>query len=287
MEKKLGIYVHIPFCAHKCAYCDFFSVCDDSLHTIYFKKLFNQIFLYSKYYKNRVIDSIFIGGGTPTLPDSKYIVHLISFIRKFYNISKDCEITIEANPATFDRDKLNMIKEAGVNRLSIGLQSANDTELAKLSRIHSLNDFEKSYYLARECGFDNINIDLMYALPDQTEEDLAYTLRKVLRYSPEHISFYGLKIEKGTPFFDNAYKLNIPNEDTQVQMYKNTCKLLEQNGYIHYEISNFALKGRECRHNLKYWNCDEYLGFGSAAHSFVGKKRYSFKKKYIRFLSDR
>lgn len=284
--EKLGIYIHIPFCVRKCAYCDFYSIGDTSRCDAYTDALITQIKSWKSAGKNHVVDSIYIGGGTPSLLSGDQIYRILSAVRATFKVDEEAEITMEANPGTLDTEKLAAYKEAGVDRLSIGLQSADNGELARLSRIHTKEDFESSFLLARLEGFRNINVDLMYALPGQREETLMGTLDYVLSLEPDHISFYGLKIEPNTPFgCDPAIAAAVPDEDKQYEMYLAAAKKMEEHGFLQYEISNFAKLGAECRHNLKYWKCEEYLGFGPAAHSFFDGRMFSYAKDVDRFLA--
>jgi oxygen-independent coproporphyrinogen-3 oxidase len=239
---------------------------------------------YSESIENYTIDSVFIGGGTPTIIPKNLMLDLLDGIYDNFNITKDAEITLEANPATIDTGMLKKYRSEGVNRLSIGMQSSCDNELKALSRIHTFEDFEESFRAARKANFDNINIDLMYGIPEQTVASFKMTLESVCELKPEHISLYGLKIEDNTPFADKADTLILPNEDDEYAMYELAIKTLAQNGYAQYEISNFAIPGYECRHNLKYWNCMEYLGLGPAAHSYLNNCRFSFRRDIEHYM---
>ena len=287
-KKKLGLYVHIPFCHSKCAYCDFYSQSNagDDLMQRYVDSLRLQIEDYSTAAKGYIVDSVFIGGGTPTVLPIKTMCELIESITRNFNLSKDVEFTMEANPATVSLAALTKYRKLGVNRLSLGLQSANADELTALSRIHSASDFEASFNAARKAGFDNINVDIMYGIPLQTAESFSNTLNYVTGFKPEHISVYGLKIEDGTPFARMRDTLVLPDEDTEADMYLDCIRYLNVTGFRHYEISNFARPGYECRHNLKYWNCDEYLGFGCAAHSYFSNMRFSTKRDLMLFIDS-
>ena len=217
---KLGIYIHIPFCVKKCSYCDFYSMCDLSLREAYVDSLIAQIKSFRAEAKNRIVDTIYIGGGTPSILSGEQILHILKTVRKVFKVSEDAEITLEANPGTLNPEKLVAYHEAGVNRLSIGLQSANEKELSTLGRIHTKEEFERSFLLARLEGFQNINVDIMYALPEQTEKTLSETLDYVIGFDPDHISFYGLTIEPETPFGRNKeIEPLLPEEDVQVEMY--------------------------------------------------------------------
>lgn len=284
--KALGIYIHVPFCMQKCAYCDFYSLSGRDTRG-YSGAIIKQIKSFRKYMRDRVIDTVYIGGGTPSMLSAGNISDILSALREYANVSNDAEITIEANPGTLDGAKLSTYRAAGINRISMGLQSADDEELFMLSRIHTRAEFENSFLLARMEGFDNINVDIMYGLPYQTEKKLSGTIDYVTQMSPEHISFYGLKIEENTPFGRRPnIEQVLPNEDTQVNMYLDSCAALEKNGYKQYEISNFARSGHECRHNIKYWRSREYLGFGPAAYSLFMHRIFSYKKDIDLFMSD-
>ena len=255
----------------------------------YIKALEKQIILESPLYKDYEIDTVFIGGGTPSLIESNDFISLACTLKKHLNLTQGLEFTIEANPGTITKEKLLAYKQAGVNRLSIGLQSTNDRELKELGRIHTLSEFKDGYKLARDCGFDNISIDIMYSLPSQTIDIFEKTLSEVIGFLPEHISSYSLKIEKGTPFGKIKDSLNIPSEDDEYDMYMAMCQTLEKHGYNQYEISNFSKAGYESRHNLKYWLSEEYIGFGPSAHSYFNGKRYYYEKcldSYIKKINS-
>ncbi len=274
-----GLYIHIPFCVSKCAYCDFYSLAcgkngQNELKSAYTASLCRQSKLWGKIYGRPSIQSIYIGGGTPTILPTKQLTDIIANIKSSFDISPNAEFTVEANPATFDSDKLKALKNAGVNRLSIGMQSANDNELKLLSRIHSENDTERSFAVARECGFDNISLDIMYGIPDQTTDSFKRTLYKAVSLSPEHISVYGLQLEPGTRLFNNQSLYAFPEEDCEAEMNGLAQIILESSGYRRYEISNYSLPGRECAHNLLYWNGMEYLGLGTGACSYRDRRRF-------------
>lgn len=271
--RRLGLYIHIPFCVKKCNYCDFYSLScpkNDNLSD-YVSIICTHIEREAELYKDCIIDSIFIGGGTPSLIESKDFERLSRAICSNFTLAQGLEFSIEANPGTLTKEKLNIYKKCGVNRLSLGLQSASDRELSCLGRIHTLDEFKESFSLARGAGFDNINIDIMYSLPNQRIEDFISTLNYVTALEPEHISSYCLKIEDGTPF--SKMELSLPSEDTQYDMYLTMCERLKGTGYEQYEISNFSKKGFRCVHNLKYWLQMEYIGFGPSAHSFFDGAR--------------
>lgn len=226
-------------------------------------------------YRECVIDSIFLGGGTPSLVEGDDIIRLFGTIRECFSVSDDAEITVEMNPESITRERLLAYRKCGVTRISIGMQSSLDTELKRLGRVHSRNDFERGLALVRELGFDNVSIDIMYALPDQTVASLCDTVDFALSFSPEHISCYALKVEDGTPF--SKMELSLPDESTQYDMYMMLCERLGNAGYEHYEISNFAKNNHRCAHNLKYWRSQEYISYGPASHSFFDGIRYYYE----------
>lgn len=268
-----SLYIHIPFCKNKCLYCDFPSYHGKKqLMNEYIEELCREI----KFRAKKEIGTIFIGGGTPTYLDVSDIEKLGDTIKNL-NLSKELEFTVEGNPGTFTKEKLIAFKNMGVNRLSIGLQAYQNYLLGNIGRIHTVEDFISSYHLAREIGFNNINVDLMFGLPGQSMEMWLETLNKIINLNPEHISAYSLIIEEGTPFYEMYLKeeLSLPGEELEREMYEAAKKILKENSYYQYEISNFSKKGKECMHNLVYWNLEEYIGCGSAAHSFIDDKRIS------------
>ncbi len=282
--KKLGLYIHIPFCEHKCDYCDFYSITDFVDYVRFTDSILLQMEDYSKLTAEYEIDSIYIGGGTPTVLPVKRMLEIIDGIYRNFNVVPEAEFTIEANPATVNRKMLKKYHKAGINRISFGLQSAVDTELETLTRIHDFDDFRASVQMAKEAGFDNISVDLMFGIPGQTKESLGYSLEQVCDLNPKHISLYGLKFEDGTPFAARKNTFELPDEDTEYEMYKFAADYLAFRGYWQYEISNFATDGYKCRHNIKYWNCDEYLGIGPAAHSYFDNKRFAYKRNVDMFM---
>ncbi len=284
MEKKLGLYIHIPFCEHKCDYCDFYSVTNFDDYVRFTDTILLQMEDYAEKTGDYTVDTIYIGGGTPTVLPVKRMLEIIDGIYRNFNVSENVEFTMEANPATVNKKMLKKYFKAGVNRLSFGLQSAIDEELNALSRIHTFDDFVESYTMARDVGFENINIDIMYGIPGQTQRSLGYTLEQVCDLEPNHISLYGLKIEEGTPFFEKKDRLELPDEDTEFDMYNYAVEYLAFRGYWQYEISNFATDGYKCKHNLKYWNCQEYLGIGPGAHSYFMDQRFSYKRSVPMFM---
>lgn len=274
-SKELSIYIHIPFCVRKCLYCDFLSkVSDEQEMEQYVKALCQEIVRESQSYVNYKVITIFIGGGTPSILPGEAIWQILCIVREHYKIEKNCEITMEANPGTITREKIACWHRAGINRLSIGLQSAIDQELMALGRVHSSRDFSESYEMAVKSGFNNINIDLMSAIPGQSLESFQATLHRIagLEPPPAHISAYSLMIEEGTPFYENPPEL--PDEDCEREMYKITNDILSENGYVQYEISNYAKPGYQCRHNQVYWRRGNYVGFGAGAASMVDNVRF-------------
>ncbi len=285
--KPLGLYCHIPFCKSKCLYCDFCSVAGSGKHSraVYVDALCREMYEMGKKAEGYAVDSVFIGGGTPTILGETLFKKLISHMYDEFFVADSAEFTVEANPATVTKKLAETLVQCGVNRVSLGLQSVHQNELKLLGRIHTLEDFEKSYEILRKAGIDNINVDVMFGIPDQTAESFLNTLKHLVSMRPEHISAYGLQIEPGTPFFTHKDELPLPSEDEEYSMYIYACEFLEQHGYGHYEISNFALQGRECRHNKKYWNGDPYIGIGCAAHSFFGGERFGRCEDIGRYVS--
>ena len=285
--KELGIYVHIPFCKQKCSYCDFISYCDkNDLIEKYIKALKQEI--ENSSVNEYEISTIYIGGGTPSYIESKYISEILKTIKQKYNISRNVEITIEVNPGTATKEKLRDYVEAGINRISIGLQSCNNNLLKMIGRIHTYEEFLSTYKLAREVGFKNINVDLMIGLPNQTLDDVKKSLEEISKLNPEHISVYSLIVEEGTPIEKKIAKgqLKLPNEELEREEYWEVKKFLENLGYKHYEISNFAKTGYESKHNLNCWEQKEYLGFGAAAHSYMKKTRYSNTENIEKYINQ-
>lgn len=276
--KELGIYIHIPFCKRKCAYCDFISFSGhQKLIEPYINSLIREIKNYKTEKEKYVIKTIYFGGGTPSFIESKYIVDILSNIKKKFNVLENAEITIEANPGTVDEQKLKDYYNAGINRISFGLQSTRSELLKLVGRIHSYSSFLEAYNLARKIGFKNINIDLMIGLPVQILEDVQKDLEKIIELKPEHISVYSLIVEEGTRIEEKIKnkELYLPSEELERKMYWEVKRKLEEAGYIHYEISNYSKPSFESKHNMSCWNQEEYLGFGLAAHSYINNKRYS------------
>lgn len=285
--KPLGLYLHIPFCRSKCLYCDFcsFPRADGERMEAYVASLCRDLQKYATDCRDRTVDTVFLGGGTPTTLPARLLEQLMGEIHKNYHIAKDAEITAECNPVTGERDLFSRMHTAGINRLSIGLQSAHNEELKALGRLHTFDTFAACFADARAAGFDNISVDVMSGIPHQTPESRLETLRKICYLAPEHISSYDLIIEEGTPFARKANTLPLPDEDDARKMYLDGIRFLSENGYAQYEISNFAHTGYESRHNLKYWNCDEYLGFGVAAHSDFGGVRFGNSRDIDAYLA--
>lgn len=290
------LYLHIPFCERKCAYCDFLSFCtnDDEINN-YVDALCAEINQKALALNNsdfsKKLSSIFIGGGTPSILDTKYVDKIMAAVGNSFTVADDAEITIEANPNSLTREKLDCFIKNGINRISIGLQSANEDELKILNRLHSFEQFLNAYNLARAAGFKNINVDLIKYIPNQTATSFKNTLDKVLELSPEHISVYDLIIEKGTPFFElfQNKTLFYPSEEEQEKIDDVLFSSLEKNNYIRYEISNFAKEGKMCRHNLGYWSDIPYIGLGLGASSYFNNKRYKNEtniKTYIDYYNN-
>ena len=275
--KKLGLYLHLPFCIKKCLYCDFcsFPRPDAELVSAYVDALCRDIEKNAENCRDYSVDTVYFGGGTPTLLPISEFEKIFLSIEKSFSLSDNAEISSECNPATADREYLSDLLSLGVNRLSVGLQSANENELRALGRIHTYSDFVELYRNARSAGFENVSADLMYGIPEQTPESFEKTLSELVSLDPEHISAYGLKVEEGTPFGKMADRLILPDEDIEYKMYVTCTNYLLQNGYAKYEISNFARTGFESRHNIKYWKGDDYIGFGVSAHSYFEGVRYS------------
>ncbi len=269
-----GLYVHIPFCKSKCYYCDFnsFANCDEYI-VPYFSALIQEAAFRAKHHNSLVFDTLYFGGGTPSYVKADLLAKTIETFCEVFILAKDTEITVECNPGTINSEGFKILKAAGVNRLSMGLQSADDKALKTLGRIHTLDEFNSCFFFARECGFDNISLDLMYGLPGMTMKDWEYSLEKAIKFDPEHISTYALKIEEGTPF--SKMNLDLPDDDLCADMYERSVKILEASHYQRYEISNFAKSGYESKHNLKYWRCDDFLGLGAGAYSCLDGKRFS------------
>lgn len=305
-KKKLEIYVHIPFCAKKCAYCDFLSFPGNMrMRREYTDKLLEEIRIQSSFVREYQVDTIFLGGGTPSVLDVTDMTAIMGTLKEHYDIAPDAEITIEVNPGTVKMEGLVAYREAGINRVSMGLQSADDTELRYLGRIHTYDEFLKSFQRVRMAGFANVNVDLISAIPGQTPESWRNTLKKTAMLKPEHISAYSLIVEEGTPFYDRygghvemeSYEMSpeerrrlmalpdLPDEDTEREMYYMTRNCLAEQGYERYEISNYARPGFECRHNVGYWTGTGYLGLGLGASSYLEGCRFHNTSDFQSYVS--
>ena len=286
----MGIYIHVPFCLSKCHYCDFCSVqrADEEKRELYVKRLCEEITFFAEKIgesgEKPLADTVYFGGGTPTLLSVDQFSRLIRCVDDNFGIAEGAEITVETNPKTSDREKLAEMRKIGVNRLSIGMQSVHNDELKALGRIHSFHDFLNTYLDARAVGFDNVSVDLMYGIPNQTAESFKESVKALADLAPEHISSYCLTIEDGTNFGRRRDSLNLPDEDVISDMYADMSEILSKYGYKKYEISNFSKVGRESRHNVKYWRLEDYLGFGAAAHSCFAGKRFAHSRDIDAYL---
>ena len=274
----LGLYIHVPFCAQKCYYCDFNSYkINSNQKKEYLINIEREMKFYKGEFKDKCFDTVFFGGGTPSILTVDELKELVNNINENFNIKNDAEITIECNPGTINREKLEAMKKMGINRLSIGLQATQNYHLKSIGRIHTYEEFEKNYYDALDIGFKNINIDLMYALPNQKTQEWKDTLDKIIKLNPSHISAYSLILEEGTKLYDmyQNKEFELLDEDTDINMYNYTIDTLKRHGYNQYEISNYSKENLECKHNIIYWKCDNYLGLGPGASGFIGDTRYS------------
>ncbi|MBN8046304.1 MULTISPECIES: radical SAM family heme chaperone HemW [Paraclostridium] len=274
----LGLYIHVPFCAQKCYYCDFNSYkINSNQKKEYLINIEREMKFYKDEFKDKCFDTVFFGGGTPSILTVDELQELVNNINENFNIKKDAEITIECNPGTINREKLEAMKKMGINRLSIGLQATQNYHLKSIGRIHTYEEFEKNYYDALDIGFENINIDLMYALPNQKTQEWKDTLDKIIKLNPSHISAYSLILEEGTKLYYmyQNKEFELLDEDTDINMYNYTIDTLKRHGYNQYEISNYSKEDLECKHNIIYWKCDNYLGLGPGASGFIGDTRYS------------
>ena len=289
-DNKLGIYIHVPFCIRKCPYCGFYSKAvggsfdvHGEEYKVYKDKLIKSIKEYGEVSMGKTVDSIFFGGGTPTVLRAHDLIGILGEIKDAYAVPEDCEISVEANPGTVDKEKLKKMVDWGFNRLSLGIQSFDDDVLKTLGRIHTAKEAEEAFLMAREAGFRNINLDLMFGIPGQSVSTWVRTLEKALSLRPEHISFYSLQLEEGTPFFKKfeAGELQELPDVVDREMYHFAIRMLKDAGYHHYEISNAALPGFECRHNIKYWTLHEYLGFGPSAAAFSAGYRRTMDEDQV------
>lgn len=288
----VGIYIHIPFCKQKCFYCDFPSYAGlEQLQKDYTAALCQEIAMQGMVQTGQKADTVFIGGGTPTLLATELLARIIQSVKKHFSLADDAEISMEANPGTVDSDKLSVLRELGVNRLSFGIQSFNDALLSRIGRIHTSLEAVEAVETAKKAGFTNINVDLMYGLPNQTLDDVKASLSKAVNLGTQHISVYGLKVEENTVFSkaEAAGSLALPDERLEEAMYDEINTFLPRQGFLRYEISNFAKANYKCRHNIKYWRYQPYIGLGAAAHSFYNKRRYANTadvQKYIQCLHN-
>lgn len=292
MKKEMELYLHIPFCVKKCDYCDFLSFpADESIKREYVETLKREIEEVGERYRNYQVSTIFVGGGTPSILNSSYIVEIFDVLRRKFHVAGNAEISMEVNPGTVTKEKLSDWRRAGINRLSMGLQSADNRELKRLGRIHTWEDFFESFRRAREEGFSNLNVDLMSALPGQTMDGWMETLKRTAAQEPEHISAYSLIIEEGTPFYERyggkKGEALLPDEDTDRDMYHKTREFLASCGFERYEISNYAKPGRECRHNIGYWTGVPYLGLGLGAASYIEGIRFSNTRNLKEYLAGK
>ncbi len=279
-KTPLGIYVHIPFCRSKCLYCDFYSLpqAEDRIKR-YVKALCANISQIAQYTGGYQVDTVYFGGGTPTLLSERYLTDILERIAQRFHMGRDAEITIEANPESAQNWRaLRRLRRGGFNRLSLGVQAADDALLRAVGRIHTFADVERSVEALRRAGFRNFSADLIYGLPGQSQAAWMDSLERTLALGPEHLSCYGLKVEEGTPLHRRQKELSLPDDDTQADMYLSAVQMLTSGGYEHYEISNFARPGFASRHNLKYWTLQEYAGFGPGAHSDLGEMRYAYAR---------
>ena len=288
MTDKIGIYIHVPFCRSKCYYCDFCSRtrADEETKALYVKRLCEEIRNAPRRYGGALpaADTVYFGGGTPTLLTADQLGEVLEAVDRALGIERGAEISAETNPKASDGDVLRELRSVGINRLSIGMQSVHDGELRALGRIHTFSHFLDTYLAARKAGFDNISVDLMYGIPEQTRESFLRSVETLAVAGPEHISSYCLTVEDGTPFGRRRDSLVLPDEDTVADMYADMCGSLAKYGYNKYEISNFSKEGRESLHNLKYWQLDDYLGFGVAAHSCYKSVRYANSRDIDAYL---
>lgn len=276
--RRMGVYVHVPFCAKKCAYCDFYSVTDPTAMDAYVKALCTDFRRTRSDLAGASVETVYFGGGTPGILGPKRLSLLLKRLKRELGLAPNAEITLETNPAVLGPEDYARLYKAGFNRISFGVQSFNNEELTVLGRVHDSDTAARAVQDARAAGFENISLDIMFGLPGQTEESLRHTLETAILLSPTHISFYGLKIEPGTPFHEQKNSLDLPDDEEYARLYLLGVKILEETGYRQYEISNFAREGHACRHNLKYWKLYEYVGFGPAAHSFINFTRYGITK---------
>ena len=285
----LGLYVHIPFCKAKCAYCDFYSLAhSEEKMDAYTAALVRHLEEVAPRAAGMQVDTVYFGGGTPSYLGVSRLTRLLQTVLRRYDVARGAEITLEANPdSAGDWKALRALRRAGFNRLSLGVQSTDDALLRRIGRVHTYEQVQQAVTAARKAKIENLSLDLIYGLPDQTMEDWQRTLADAVALGPEHLSCYGLKVEEGTPLWQQRQQLTLPDDDAQADMYLYTVAALEEAGYRQYEISNFAKPGRESRHNLKYWSMEEYAGFGPGAHSDFGGVRYGYVRDLDGYIAGR
>lgn len=284
--KKIGLYIHIPFCKRKCPYCDFFSIkMNDEEMNRYVDKVIER---FDKYCNDDIVlDTVYFGGGTPSTLGTERIAKILNTINDKFTVDENAEITMEMNPTSKELIDFTVLKECGLNRLSIGMQSAVESEMKLLGRTHSQEDVINTVNQAKKSGIDNISLDLIIGVPTQTKESLKYSMDICKSLNVKHISAYILKIEEGTKFYTIKDSLNMPSDDEQAEMYMYVSEYLESIGYSQYEISNYSLEGFESRHNTKYWRCEEYIGIGPSAHSFYNGERFYYNRSFEEFYNDK
>ncbi|MDR2530705.1 MAG: radical SAM family heme chaperone HemW, partial [Oscillospiraceae bacterium] len=288
--KTIGLYIHLPFCKSKCDYCDFYSFDDrDELMDDYLTAVVKHVKEFAPRLEGYYADTVYFGGGTPTYFGSARLTTLFDALKSHIKVLKSAEVTLEANPESCDGNELYRLRRAGFNRVSLGVQSLDDTTLHRVGRIHTAEMALDAIDTVRDAGFENLSIDLIYGLPGQSRSEWAETLTRALRTMPDHISAYGLKIEEGTPLWRLRKSPDIPDDDVQADMYLYACDTIADSGFQQYEISNFARRGLESKHNLKYWRLNEYCGFGCSASSFLGGMRYTYLREpqaYIKAVNS-
>ena len=288
-KPALGLYIHIPFCKAKCAYCDFYSLAhSEEKMDAYMAALLRHLEEVAPRCTARTVDTVYFGGGTPSYLGAARLCRILQTVLRRYDVARDAEITLEANPdSAGDWKELRKLRRAGFNRLSLGVQSTDDALLRRIGRVHTYEQVQQAVMAARKAKFTNLSLDLIYGLPGQTMEDWQRTLADAVALGPEHLSCYGLKLEEGTPLWQQRQTLTLPDDDAQADMYLYTVAALGEMGYEQYEISNFAKSGKESRHNLKYWRMEEYAGFGPGAHSDFGGVRYGYVRDIDSYIAGR
>ena len=286
-ERPLGLYIHIPFCKQKCAYCDFYSLAgNESRMEDYTDALCADLAQTAQYTPGYTVDTVYFGGGTPTYLGEKRLIRILKTVLKSFRVAKGAEITLEANPdSAEDWKALRALRKAGFNRISLGMQSGCDAELREIGRVHTAAQTRSAVAACRKAGFDNLSLDLIYGLPHQTMERWQENLSAAVALQPDHLSCYGLKVEEGTPLFARRETAGLPGDEAQADFYLYTVDFLAARGYAQYEISNFAKPGRQSRHNLKYWQLREYAGFGPGAHSDLGGLRYAYDRSLDAYIT--